>query len=1167
MKIKRLNLAAFGPFSDYELDFEQNGAFSLVYGLNEAGKTTVLRAIRDFFYGIPQRSPDAYLHPPARLRIEAVLEDRNGREFQLVRRKGAKNTLLDGVGNVLDEAFLQQFLGSISREAFTLMFGLDHRGLRRGGEELLKGRGALGEALFEAAAGIGSLRELFLELEKEAAELFKPSGSRPPLNAGIERYLGIRRKITELSLEPGKWEELERKYFQQEQQLQALTERERELVKKKAHLERLKNTLPLLARRRRYLEEREALGEIPPLPSSFKEERLELANKRRAAASLKKRLEAEMGELKEEKARIRVPQELLEHGEVISALQERLDTYRNYVKEIFTLQGEMQELQEGALSLLHRINPSLSRLEEAASLSIPSVLVQEIKQLSLSYPQLRSNYSSAKKQVRELTHALERQKKEKEKSGLPRDGTELLRALQRAGKKGEPEQQLKEIRSLAHTLERELERRKSSLPLWSGSLEELPGLPLPLAATVRSYEQRFRELEGLLGKVEEKLAEERQKLAADEEQLAGAGLEGELPTPELLEAARERRQHGWHLVRRAWLEGRRDEEEEREFSAGQPLEVAYELSVVRADEIADRLRYEAKQVERMALLLSEMEKRRQKIEELEQQKERRAQEKGEMEKSWSEIWKGTGITPLSPSEMLAWLEQCREIMDGINRLEAYRRQEQELEQLITEHREEIALQLVRLGEPGPGEGESLEMLLERAQDVYKDCQAAAGKWESMEAVCRQTEENLTASRREEEEAKRSLEAWEKRWFEVLKKAGLEAGLSPETVRSYLEMLESLLQKKEEIFKRQATLDKMEKYTVDFTSRLRVLQEKLAPDLAGLPADYAVSQLQTRFSKAVQDQNKLEDLNRQLEKAEATYREAERDFQEAHSRLAELVRQARCQSEEELPAREEKAARLAELQKSLTGLEEDLLSLSGGLSLEAIIAEAAGVDGDAVSGELEEVEQALKAAREERDALQQIFGVTRKEYREKVEGTSLEAAEAAEEAQGVLAGLKVQAEEYLRLRLASLVLRRGIERYREENQSPVIRQAGRLFARLTRGSFAGLKIDFDEKDNPVLLGLRPSGEGVAVDGMSDGTLDQLYLSLRLASLERYLEHSEPLPFILDDLLVNFDRLRAAETLKVLGEFASKTQVLFFTHHESFVELARETLPLKGIITLA
>ncbi|MEG3071539.1 MAG: hypothetical protein RQM92_12550 [Candidatus Syntrophopropionicum ammoniitolerans] len=73
-------------------------------------------------------------------------------------------------------------------------------------------------------------------------------------------------------------------------------------------------------------------------------------------------------------------------------------------------------------------------------------------------------------------------------------------------------------------------------------------------------------------------------------------------------------------------------------------------------------------------------------------------------------------------------------------------------------------------------------------------------------------------------------------------------------------------------------------------------------------------------------------------------------------------------------------------------------------------------------------------------------------------------------------------------------------------------------------------------------------------------------MRLASLERYLAQNEPLPFILDDLLVNFDDVRAAETMKVLGEFARKTQVLFFTHHLSLVELAERVIPQVNKVTL-
>jgi hypothetical protein len=50
----------------------------------------------------------------------------------------------------------------------------------------------------------------------------------------------------------------------------------------------------------------------------------------------------------------------------------------------------------------------------------------------------------------------------------------------------------------------------------------------------------------------------------------------------------------------------------------------------------------------------------------------------------------------------------------------------------------------------------------------------------------------------------------------------------------------------------------------------------------------------------------------------------------------------------------------------------------------------------------------------------------------------------------------------------------------------------------------------------------------------------------------------MPLVLDDLLVNFDDRRARAALEVLGEFSHKTQVLFFTHHEHLIDLARQAL---------
>ena len=74
-------------------------------------------------------------------------------------------------------------------------------------------------------------------------------------------------------------------------------------------------------------------------------------------------------------------------------------------------------------------------------------------------------------------------------------------------------------------------------------------------------------------------------------------------------------------------------------------------------------------------------------------------------------------------------------------------------------------------------------------------------------------------------------------------------------------------------------------------------------------------------------------------------------------------------------------------------------------------------------------------------------------------------------------------------------------------------------------------------------------------MSDGTRDQLYLALRLATLSEYVsKKSEPIPFIVDDILIHFDDQRAMATLKVLGELSKSVQVILFTHHPHVADLA-------------
>ena len=171
----------------------------------------------------------------------------------------------------------------------------------------------------------------------------------------------------------------------------------------------------------------------------------------------------------------------------------------------------------------------------------------------------------------------------------------------------------------------------------------------------------------------------------------------------------------------------------------------------------------------------------------------------------------------------------------------------------------------------------------------------------------------------------------------------------------------------------------------------------------------------------------------------------------------------------------------------------------------------------------------------------------------------DSADAADEAEEAMAAIRQHVETYARLKLSAAILEREIEEYRQKNQGPIMKRTAEIFRRITLGSFQDLTTGFDDKDKLVFLCEEKNGRKITVDGLSEGTRDQLYLALRIAGIEHHMEHNAPLPVIVDDLLIKADDFRSKAILEILGELSRKAQVIFFTHHSKLVELAREAVP--------
>jgi uncharacterized protein YhaN len=180
--------------------------------------------------------------------------------------------------------------------------------------------------------------------------------------------------------------------------------------------------------------------------------------------------------------------------------------------------------------------------------------------------------------------------------------------------------------------------------------------------------------------------------------------------------------------------------------------------------------------------------------------------------------------------------------------------------------------------------------------------------------------------------------------------------------------------------------------------------------------------------------------------------------------------------------------------------------------------------------------------------------------------SARAAMLAEDTQTILGSLEKNVEDYVRFKMAAAVLNQSIERFRDKHQSPVLKKASSYFSKITNGSFEGIRAEFDDSGNPMIAGVRGDDKTIVhVKGMSEGTTDQLYLCLRLAGLETYLENNAPIPFIVDDILIKFDNTRAKATLEALADLSAKTQIIFFTHNRHLVDLAEKYIDDSILIT--
>jgi uncharacterized protein YhaN len=508
-----------------------------------------------------------------------------------------------------------------------------------------------------------------------------------------------------------------------------------------------------------------------------------------------------------------------------------------------------------------------------------------------------------------------------------------------------------------------------------------------------------------------------------------------------------------------------------------------------------------------------------------------------------------------------FLARYQRLADDKARLEEGRRREQAQRERIQERRDALAAALSALGMPDAPR-QSLLALVEHAGEVVDRAAKAQRTREAIEEEVRRGAREVARISEALAGRQREQAAWDEQWSLALQAIGLPGSTGIEEAEQALALHADLARKAELARDRRRRVAGIERDAALFTEQVEGLARLAAPDLAGIPLEQAAAALLDRFNAGKTNLELKQQLEKNIEQKRQELIATKEKRQGAERKLAQLMAEARAQDVSELVAAEDRSGRARALRQDRDGVEKELSLLGAGLSLEALLEDCRDLDADTVAQDLAGVQRDIADADQRRTQVDQEVGSLREQLLA-TDGSD-KAAEELVRAEQHLASIGTLVDDFVRAKLAADLLRRAMEQYRERNQAPLVKRASELFARLSLGTFSGLRGELDDQDRPVLRCVPRAGEPVEVRALSDGTRDQLFLALRVASLEQYFTQSEPLPLVLDDVLIHFDDARARAALEVLGELSQRTQILFFTHHARLAELAESALPASVVL---
>ncbi|PIQ51608.1 MAG: hypothetical protein COW02_13790 [Comamonadaceae bacterium CG12_big_fil_rev_8_21_14_0_65_59_15] len=1139
MRINRLDLLRYGKFTDKSVTLPKSDKdFHLIVGPNEAGKSTLRNAILDLLFGIETRSRYNFLHAHADMRLGAAIEQ-GDTALDFIRTKARSKTLQNVTGGALPDGALIPFLGQVDRDFFDQMFGLNHERLVQGGQDILNASNDIGQILFQAAAGVGSLGQVRDQFEAEASSLWakRKSGDREYYAAAAELEQA-EAALKAATVRTKDWQEASSSVHQIGEELEKARQFYRQLEQDRIRLERIRRTAPMLNTLKE-LEDRQAeLGAVVTLPQDASECLTRAERDIAIATQSAQSLEDQRTEIARKIAELHPDASMLGRSADIEALFALRQELRSVDTDIAKREGEVQLLWQEVQECVRQLNWPQED-EEAISKRLPGTLLKStlgklIRRHEALVQALGTSVETRHQREEELK-TLDLQIEALPQTAVP---VALHDALSAARALGDVVTQEKQLDAQIDRLQRDLESANRALSPWNHDPVALQALNPPSQDEITALIKRRNDLEAKETLAAQRVTEHQADMDALKLEISQYQAAHQPVTLADVQQVRGDRDETWKSIKSGGI-------------ALQEGASGYERQVAQSDELSDQRHDKAQAETEFQLKLDQLERLRLQLTEQTARHQQSTESLLKFDQAWVEQISAMGLGGMPLLKVNSWNASRDKVLAAAVALaEALSAQGS-----LLERASQASTTLADVLQSMHAKTETLKLsgLILLADDWVK---SATRYQERREALLEQkigAQSSMADLISRQERAQAAVRDWQVDFQKNLALAHLPESTPVEVAQDALDLIDRMhgqLQKIRDI--RVNRIGAMRLALKDFDQQAQALSETLAPDLASESAGQLALALSQRLKEAQSSSQELNRLTIELTDVSSKLFSANEQIASAQASLKPLLQLSTTADFENLRVAISNSDRLRTITSQIELTLNQLTSVGDGLPRDVLESELDATDVGLISVVLTDLQQQIDDVVDKQNAYSGALNAANT-ILAKIAGQA-DAAKAEAQRQEALARMTNAVDRFIKVHTAAKLLRWSIERFRESKQGPMLSRASDIFMALTQGAFCKLSVDY-ESDPLKLSGQRVSGELVEIEGMSEGTRDQLYLALRLAALELHLQKTIALPFIADDLFINYDDGRAKAGLQALAQLSESTQVIFLTHHEHLVPVAQ------------